>query len=115
MIEGGQDLGREHGVAVRQHEDRGPEAEPLGDSGHHRQRGQRLQEVGGRRKREVSGRVVGIPRADLERHHHVIARPHRVESHRLDPACRRDQRLADGGRPPDGQVVAELDGTAHGS
>jgi hypothetical protein len=101
VIERRQHLRREHRMAMRQHEHRRAELHALGGAGDHGQRGQRLEEVRGGRQRELAGLVVGIARLDVERHHHVVARPHGVEAHRLHAARERDQRLAGRARPPD--------------
>jgi len=110
MIEGGEHLGREHGVAVGEHEDGGAEARALGDAGHEAERGQGLEKRRVGRKGKLPGGAIGIARGDGVGHDDVIAGPQAVVAKPLHLTREGQQVRPRGQGPEDGEMAAEFHG-----
>ena len=101
-VQGGQDLGGEHRVAVGEDEDVGAQPQPLGAAGQKVEHRQRL--VVGLLRVEGGHAVggIGVERLNAARHHDVVADPHRVEGQVLGALGQRPQRLRAGHGAPAG-------------
>src|SRR6185295_11694788 len=108
VVDGGQHLGGEHRMAVRQHEHARAQPDLAGEAGHQRQHGQRLEEVGLGREREIAGGVVRVARANGVGQDHMIAHPQRVVAERLGATREQRERLPRGRRPVDRQMAPDV-------
>ena len=107
VIEGGQGLGEDHGVAVREHEDGGAEAHPLRDGGDEGERGQRLEE-GARGRNGEHARAARVRCLLLEGQGHVVGDEDRLEAEPLRLRGHPEKILAGGERAVAGQVPAKI-------
>src|SRR5262252_7063366 len=108
MVEGGEGLGGQHGMAVREDEHGGAELRPLCHRRDHAEGSEGLEKRRVGRQGELAGGVVRIARADRVRHHDVIARPQAFVAETFHLASEGEQVGASGRGAEDGEVTAEL-------